>query len=118
MAALGLAVATGGVAIQKPDGAAGSAASAEGDPKNRASAERKAREQAAIRAAVARGEVLPLPRILSLAQARVPGEVVKVEIEQERWGLKYEVKILTPNGRVREVSLNARTGALIEIEDD
>ena len=81
-------------------------------------AERKAREQAAIRAAVARGELLPLPRILATAQARVPGQVLKVEIEQERWGFKYEVKILTGTGRVREVNVDARTGRVIAIEDE
>jgi len=32
--------------------------------------------------------------------------------------LSYEVKILTRKGRVREVELDARTGALIKIEDD
>jgi uncharacterized membrane protein YkoI len=81
-------------------------------------AERKQREQAAIKEALRKGEFLPLPRILANAQARVPGEVLKVEIEQESWGFKYEVKILSPNGRVREVELNAKTGAVVRIEDD
>lgn len=81
-------------------------------------AERKRAEQEAIRKAVQRGELLPLPRILAIAQSKVPGDVVKVDLEHESWGIKYEVKILTPAGRVREVELNARTGALIKIEDD
>lgn len=80
--------------------------------------ERRAAEALAIRAAVERGEVMPLPRILVLAQARVPGEVVKVELEHEDGRLIYEIKILTRNGRLREVELDARTGALIKIEDD
>lgn len=81
-------------------------------------AERERAEQDAIRKAVQRGELLPLPRILAIAQSKVPGDVVKVELEYESWGIKYEVKILTASGRVREVELNARTGALIKIEDD
>ncbi|MBL0916690.1 MAG: PepSY domain-containing protein [Sphingopyxis sp.] len=81
-------------------------------------AERKRAEQDAIRQAVQRGEVLPLPRILAIAQAKVPGEVVKVELEYEPTGIEYEVKILTPLGRVREVEINARTGAVVKIEDD
>jgi uncharacterized membrane protein YkoI len=80
--------------------------------------QRRAEEARAIRAAVARGELLPLPRILSLALARVGGEVVKVELEHERGVLMYEVKILTPSGVIREVELDARTGVLIKIEDD
>lgn len=81
-------------------------------------AERERAEQDAIRKAVQRGELLPLPRILAIAQSKVPGDVVKVELESESSGIKYEVKILTASGRVREVELNARTGALIKIEDD
>lgn len=81
-------------------------------------AERKRAEQEAIRTAVQRGELLPLPRILSIAQKRVPGDVVKVELDYEPTGIKYEVKILTPSGRVREVEINARTGSVIKIEDD
>lgn len=104
---LNLPVASGFASIKAPDLA----------PKP-SKAERKQREQAAIHAAMSRGELLPLPRILTLAQARVRGDVLKVEIEQEPWGFKYEVKILAANGRVREVELNARTGAFIRIEDD
>jgi len=80
--------------------------------------QRRAEEAKAIRAAVERGEVMPLPRILALAQARVRGSVLKVELEHEHGRLTYEIKILAGNGRVREVKLDARTGALIEIEDD
>lgn len=81
-------------------------------------AEREAREIAAIRAAVDRGELVPLPRILALAQAQVAGDVVKTELETEDGRLIYEVKILTPTGRVREVKLDARTGDALSIEDD
>ncbi|HSI19981.1 MAG TPA: PepSY domain-containing protein [Sphingomonas sp.] len=79
---------------------------------------RKLAEQQAIRDAVRRGELVPLPRVLAIAQARVAGDVIKTELEQESGGLQYEVKILTATGRVREVKLNARTGAVIGIEDD
>jgi uncharacterized membrane protein YkoI len=88
-------------------------------PQDRPSkADRERSEQDAIRRAVQRGELLPLPRILTIAQSKVAGDIVKVDLEYETWGIKYEVKILTASGRVREVELNARTGALIKIEDD
>lgn len=83
-----------------------------GDP------DEKARELAVIREAVARGELLGLPRILELAQAAVPGDVVKTELESEHGRLVYEVKILTGTGRVREIELDARTGVVLGIEDD
>jgi uncharacterized membrane protein YkoI len=75
-------------------------------------------EQQAVRRAVARGEVLSLDRILRIAERHLPGEVLKIELERWQGGLKYEVKVLTPAGRVREVELDARTGALIKIEDE
>lgn len=81
-------------------------------------AARHAQELREIRTAVARGQLVQLPRILAIAQARVPGEVVKVELEKKHKLLVYEVKILTSNGRVREVKLNARSGAVLSVEDD
>jgi len=83
-----------------------------------AKAERKRAEQEAIRSAVQRGELLPLPRVLAIAQKRVPGDVVKVELDYEPTGIKYEVKILTASGRVREVEIDAKSGSVIRIEDD
>jgi uncharacterized membrane protein YkoI len=80
--------------------------------------QRRAEEAQAIRAAVQRGEVIPLPRILALAQAKVQGQVLEVELEHENARLLYEIKILAGNGRVRELRLDARTGALIKLEDD
>jgi uncharacterized membrane protein YkoI len=81
-------------------------------------AARKARELAAIRTAVEQGVLVPLPRILELAQASVPGDVVKTELEAKNDRLIYEIKILTKSGRVREVKLNASTGEVLSIEDD
>lgn len=78
----------------------------------------RARELTAIRAAVQRGELLPLPRIMALAQAREPGDVVKTELELKRGQLIYEVKVLTRDGIVREVKLDARTGTILRVEDD
>jgi uncharacterized membrane protein YkoI len=71
-----------------------------------------------IRVAVARGAVMPLPRILDIAQRRVPGEVLKVELEEMSDRLGYEVKVLTADGRVQEIRLDARTGAILKVEND
>jgi uncharacterized membrane protein YkoI len=83
-----------------------------------AKAARHAREIEAIRTAVARGELLPLPRVMALAKARVPGDVVKTELESKHGRLTYEIKVLTASGRLQEVKLDARSGAVLEVEDD
>lgn len=75
-------------------------------------------DQKAASAALARGEILPIARVLAIATARVPGDVLKVELERESVGFQYEVKILAASGRVREVEVDARTGRIIKIEDD
>jgi uncharacterized membrane protein YkoI len=78
----------------------------------------KQQEHDAIREALQRGEALPLARILAIAQQAVPGDVIAVELERKREVFVYEIKILTDGGRVREVTLDARTGAVLTIEDD
>jgi uncharacterized membrane protein YkoI len=64
------------------------------------------------------GSVLPLAQALDIAARHVPGEVVKVELEDEHGRSMYEIKVLADNGRVREIKFDARTGEVIEIEDD
>jgi len=75
-------------------------------------------DQRAASAALARGEILPIVRVLAIATERVPGDVLKVKLERESFGFKYEVKILTAGGRVREVEIDAKTGRVLKIEDD
>lgn len=77
-----------------------------------------AREHDAIRAALQRGEVLPLARILAIAQEKVPGDVIEVELESKHAALVYEIKVLTQSGRVREVKIDARSGTVLSVEDD
>ena len=68
--------------------------------------------------AVEQRAALPLPRIMSIAQGAVPGEIIEVEIERDHERLIYEVKILARTGRVREVEIDARTGAVLRVEDE
>lgn len=66
-----------------------------------------------------RGEIFPLSRILKIVQKRVPGDVIEVELKHsDHHGWEYKVKVLSANGRVREVKLNAGNGVVRKIEDD
>jgi len=69
------------------------------------------------RAALQRGEILPITRILPLVAQYLPGDVVEVRLDTRRGSLDYEIKVLTPSGQVRRLLLDARTGASIAIED-
>jgi len=80
-------------------------------------ARREAKRQAQMEAIEAkrRGEILPLVRILEMARQYAPGEVIEVEYKA---GPLYEIKTLLDNGRVLELELDARTGALLDMEYD
>jgi uncharacterized membrane protein YkoI len=64
------------------------------------------------------GSLLPLAQALDIAARHLPGEVLKIELENKHGRSIYEIKVLAANGRVREVKLDARSGEVIEIEDD
>ena len=68
------------------------------------------------RAMVERGEILALEEILKRHLPRLGGRIIEIEIEVERGAYVYEIKVLRPDGRYRELEINARTGALIKEE--
>lgn len=82
-----------------------------------ASARSRDRDQDLARQALQRGEVLPIARILELVAQHQPGDVIEVQLDERRGRLEYEIRILTPQGRVRELVLDARTGAFVRFED-
>jgi uncharacterized membrane protein YkoI len=79
---------------------------------------RKERSNADLMQATADGSLVPLARILELTAQQVPGQVLKVEVEDDHGRHIYEIKVLAANGRVRELKFDARNAQLIEIEDD
>lgn len=68
------------------------------------------------RAALERGEVLPLRALLDRTAADVPGRLLEVELEEDDGRLVYEVEVLAEGGRVVELVYDARTGELLGAE--
>ncbi|MFC7287298.1 PepSY domain-containing protein [Herminiimonas glaciei] len=66
--------------------------------------------------ALQRGQILPLSKILAQTATQVSGEVIKVELDSKR--LEYKLKVLSANGQVRKVRVDARNGTLLSIKDD
>jgi uncharacterized membrane protein YkoI len=66
-----------------------------------------------VRALVGRGEILPLEEILKRNETHVGGRIIEIEIEQKRGTYVYEIKVLRPDGRYRELKIDARTGVLV-----
>jgi uncharacterized membrane protein YkoI len=69
------------------------------------------------REAVRLGKALPLKQVRAHLQQIVPGKVVSThyEFEFDRW--VYEFKLIDPQGRLRKVHLDARTGELVKVSD-
>jgi uncharacterized membrane protein YkoI len=70
------------------------------------------------RSAVARGELLPLSKILQIAQRDYPGKMLEVELERDDGRYVYEIEILLADGRVIELTYDGKTGELLEVEID
>lgn len=67
-----------------------------------------------VLAAVRRGEIRPLAEIEAKLRAERPGEILKVEIERKNGAFVYEFRILGPDGRRREIHVDARTGDILD----
>lgn len=52
------------------------------------------------------------------ALARVPGKIIHVDLDMEHGVLVYEVFILSNQGRIFEVEVNARTGRIIKVDQE
>lgn len=62
------------------------------------------------------GEVLGLEEILGRARAQYPGRVIETELEYEGGRYIYEVELVDPQGIVRELRFDAKTGDLVGTE--
>jgi uncharacterized membrane protein YkoI len=80
-------------------------------------ADSRQRDQDMTRQAVERGEIKPLADILAAIRGKLPGEVVGVEIEQKRGRWFYEFRVADSKGRLFEVYVDARSGAIDRIKE-
>lgn len=65
------------------------------------------------------GLILPLDQLMRPALQRYPGAtLLEAELEEEDGVLVYEVELLTSQGIVRELELDARDGRILKDEVD
>lgn len=70
------------------------------------------------RRALEAGEILPLSKILASAAAVRPGRVIDISLEHDDGQWVYELELLSPQGRLYEIQIDAETGAVLEIEHE
>ena len=65
------------------------------------------------------GVILPLDQLMRSALGQYPGaRLLEAELEEEDDVYIYEVELLTADGTVRELELDARDGRLLKDEED
>lgn len=65
------------------------------------------------------GVILPFEQMMKQVEQHYPAStLLEAELEEEDGVLVYEVEILTPQGVVRELELDARNGRVLKDEED
>lgn len=65
------------------------------------------------------GEIMPLEQLLTAISKRYPdARLLDVELEEEKGVYVYEVELVTREGQVRELEINARNGRVLQDEED
>ncbi len=76
-----------------------------------------ARDHDEARRAVETGEARPLDEILSIVRGKLPGEIVRVKFERENGSWMYEFRVVSSEGRLFEVYVDARTGEITRTKE-
>lgn len=72
------------------------------------------------REALARGEIMPLSRILAVVEREVGGRVIEIDFDRDDGRYVYDIEVVSSDGRLMELKIDAATGAVLErdYEDD
>ena len=71
------------------------------------------------RKAVLEGRIRPLTEITEAVKSKISGEILSVQIEiDDQKRFVYEFDIITADGKLKEVDVDAATAAILKIEDD
>jgi uncharacterized membrane protein YkoI len=71
----------------------------------------------AVRRASEAGEVLPLAEILRRVRGQVAGDITGIDVEREHGRWRYEFRVIDRAGHMLEVVVDARSGAVEQIEE-
>ena len=77
------------------------------------------RDHEIARKALSEGRIRPLTQIIDELKAQFPGQIVGVELKTKKANIFiYEFKVLAPDGKLKEVKVDATTAKIVKIEDD
>jgi uncharacterized membrane protein YkoI len=68
------------------------------------------------RHAFQQGQIRSLNQLMAELRSDLGGEVIEVELKNKRGTYYYKFKVLAPDGRLGELSVDAATGKIVERE--
>lgn len=71
-----------------------------------------------VRRLRASGSIMPLEEVFRQIARDYPGRIIEIELEEEDGLLVYELELVDDGGVVREIEIDARTGALLRREQE
>jgi uncharacterized membrane protein YkoI len=79
----------------------------------------ESRDHDLARKALLEGRIRPLAEITEVVKSSIPGKILSVQIEiDDQQRFVYEFDIITAEGKLKEVDVDAATAAILKIEDD
>lgn len=69
------------------------------------------------KAEMAAGVKVTIDQAIKAASDKAPGKVIEAEIEQKHGKIVWEVEVVTAEGKVLEVHVDADSGAVIDTEE-
>jgi uncharacterized membrane protein YkoI len=70
-----------------------------------------------VRRAVERGEIRPLTEIQDVVRDKLPGRIVRTEVERIHGRWMYEFRVVDSQGRLLDVHVDAQTGEIARIRE-
>jgi len=65
------------------------------------------------------GAILPFEKVLAVASERYPNsQLLEVELERKRGAYLYEIELLTGQGTVRKLKIDAHDGRILKDKED
>jgi len=74
------------------------------------------RDHDRAREALQEGKVLPLRSVLDIVERSYPGQVVKVEFEEDDGEYLYEIRLLQDGGNLLKLKIDARDGRVLGVK--
>jgi uncharacterized membrane protein YkoI len=64
------------------------------------------------------GKIMPLEELIARVRKDYPGQIIQIELDEEKDRFIYEIEVLNDEGVVIELELDAATGEVLKYEKE